>query len=126
MTKTLQRGLPAFLVALAVMAAPVARAATGSQTSNVSATVSAAANLTLGATTVTFANADPAVTTNIGATEGAVSVTVKARTSAAGAVTLTVLAGDDLKSGTDVIPISNVTWSATGTGFGNGTTLWML
>ena len=48
-------------------------------------------------------------------------MTVDARTSTAGAVTLTVVAGDDLKSGTDAISIDNLTWTATGTGFSDGT-----
>jgi len=96
-------------------------AATDTANVTVSATVAASAKLTIGATTVTFPDADPETVATINATEGAIAITAKGRTSAAGNVTLTLLAADDLKSGTDVIGISNVTWTASGTGFAAGT-----
>ena len=89
-------------------------------TVSVSATVSAKAKLTLGSTAASFADADPDLTPLLSAT--AISIDVKSRTSAAGSVTLTVLAGDDLLNvANDPIAINNLTWTVTGTGFAAGT-----
>jgi hypothetical protein len=82
---------------------------------NVTASVNSKAKLTLGTAALSFADADPDDFPSIAAP--AFNVTVKARTTAAAAVTLTVLASDDLKSGTNVITIDNLTWAAAGTGF---------
>jgi hypothetical protein len=109
------------LLGLSCLLASEGHAATDTKTATVSATVNAAASLTLGVNTVTFADADPGTTASITATEGAITVTAKARTSANGAVTLTVLAADDLKSGSDSIGIGNVTWTVSGTGYQAGT-----
>jgi hypothetical protein len=81
----------------------------------VTANVNAKAKLTLGTNAINFADADPDVTPVF--TSAPVSVDVKARTSNAGNVTLTVLASNDLTSGSDVIAIGTLTWTATGTGF---------
>lgn len=106
--------------ALLCVAAPVmAQSATATATVAVTANVNAKAKLTLGAGSVTFADATPDVTPIISAS--AINVDVKARTAAAGNVTLTVLASQDLTSGTDVIPIANLTWTVTGGGFAAGT-----
>ena len=118
--KTLMtRGLLVAAVALCV--AGSAHAATDPKTVTVSATVNAKAKLTLSQSTLTFADADPTATPSITATEGAVNVTVASRTSTSGAVTLTVLAGGDLVSGSDSIGINNITWGASGGGFVGGT-----
>ena len=54
--------------------------------------------------------------TNIPANENGAVVTAKVKTgSSANSATLKVLAADDLKSGTDTIPITNVTSTATNT-----------
>jgi hypothetical protein len=86
---------------------------------NVTATVNAKAKLTLGVAAINFADADPDVSPTLAAT--AFNVDVKARTTAGSTVTLTVLASDDLISGTDVIGIGALTWAATGTGYVAGT-----
>lgn len=86
---------------------------------NVTANVNAKAKLTLGTAALTFADADPDTDPTIVAP--LFSVDVKARTTAGSAVTLTVLADDDLLSGTDVIAINNLTWAAGGAGFSAGT-----
>jgi len=70
-------------------------------------------------TTLTFADADPDTTPSISATEGAVSVTVKVRTT--GTATLTHQAAGDLVDAAKTIAITNVTWTASGTGFVAGT-----
>ena len=88
---------------------------------SVAATVSATAKLSVSAATLTFPNADPDTVPSIAATEGTVNITAKSKTGAAGAVTLTLLSGADLTSGSDIIDISNVTWTASGAGFVAGT-----
>ena len=88
----------------------------------VSAAVSATAKLTVSATTLTFPNSDPDSVPSIAATEGAVTITAKSKTSKNGAVTLTISVPTDLTSGTDTIAISNLTWTAAGdAGFVAGT-----
>ena len=109
-----------FLVTLVVSGA-FAGAATLSRTATATATVTAVAKLSLSATTLAFANADPDTTASIPATGGALTITAKARTTIGSTVTLTVLATNDLKSGTDTILATNLTWTATGTGFVAGT-----
>lgn len=103
----------------AMSAALVAAPATTTSTVTVSATVSATAKLVLGAATVSFPDADPDVSPLLSAP--AITVDAKGKTSTSGNITLTVVASDDLKSGSDVIGISNLTWTATGTGYSAGT-----
>lgn len=116
-------GLLIFAVAVAalVCAGHPAWAATDQETLTINASVSAKAKLTLGVAAINFGDADPDVVPSIAAGENPVSVTVKAQTAAASAVTLTVQANGDLDSGTDTIGITNVTWTATGAGFVGGT-----
>ncbi len=87
---------------------------------NVTASVNAKAKLTLTGGPIVFDDADPDVSATVTATTP-VSIAVKARTTAAGVVTLTVEATQDLTSGTDTIAISNLGWTASGTGFVGGT-----
>jgi hypothetical protein len=112
------------LIAVAVAAIALMQPlAAANVTSNVtvSATVSATAKLSLGATTVTFDDKDPDTVSSIAANEGAISITAKGKTSTGSNITLTLQAADDLKSGSDVIGIGNVTWAASGEGFVAGT-----
>jgi len=106
---------------IAVVLARPALAVTDTQNLTVNATVSATASLTIGSSSINFPSADPDASPSIAADENPVSVTVGARTSTSGNVTLTVLADGDLVSGSDTIPISAVTWTATGSGFASGT-----
>lgn len=104
---------------LVVLAAP-AGAVQDTATLTINATVNAKAKLTISPTTINFPDADPTSTTSIPA-DSAVSVTAQVRTGSNANPTLVVKALNDLISGSDVIDISNVTWTATGTGFVNGT-----
>lgn len=108
-------------VALVTLTAVVANAATATATVTVSATVSATAKLSLGASSIHFADAIPDDVMLIPQTEPAITISAKAKTSTGGNVTLTVMAGSDLTSGSDTIAISNIAWTATGTGFTPGT-----
>ena len=86
----------------------------------VNVTVNARAKLTLSTNTINFPDADPDTTPFIPASENAVSVTVKVRTGYSSSATLTHQASGNLTSGSNSIPISNVTWTATGSGFSSG------
>jgi phage tail sheath gpL-like len=83
--------------------------------------VAASAKLTLSIATVSFPDADPDLVPSISNSEGAVTVTAKGKTTTGSNVTLTLQAAGDLASGSDTIPISNVTWTATGAGYVAGT-----
>jgi hypothetical protein len=104
-----------------VLMAGGAFAASDTKSLTVNAAVNARATLSLGQTAINFIDADPGTTPSIGATENAVSVTANARTGAGSTATLTHQAADDLKSGSDLILIGNVTWTASGAGFQGGT-----
>jgi len=110
----------AALVALVVWA-PGLGASTSAGNVAVSVTVSAAAKLALGVSTITFVNADPDLVAAIPASEGAIAITAKAKTATGALVTLTVIANNDLASGLDAIAITNVKWTASGAGFTAGT-----
>jgi hypothetical protein len=84
----------------------------------VTVNVAARATLTLGAAALNFADADP--TTVPVLTAAPVAITVGARTSPTGNVTLTVLATGNLVGTGGTIPIGNLTWTSTGTGFAAG------
>lgn len=96
-------------------------AATDTKPITVSASVAASAKLTLSIATVSFPDADPDLVPSISNSEGAVTVTAKGKTTTGSNVALTLQAAGDLASGSDTIPISNVTWTAAGAGFVAGT-----
>jgi hypothetical protein len=100
---------------------PLVASDTASNNVTLSATVSATAKLSVSTATLTFPNFDPDAVPSIAATEGAVNITAKAKTGTGSTVALTLLAGADLTSGTDTIPISNMTWTVSGAGFAAGT-----
>ena len=106
------------LIAALAVAAP---AAAQSATSTFSANLGGIAKLSLSSTTLSFPDADPDTVPLIPAAGGAITITAKARAGIAATVTLTVVAGDDLRSGLDTIPASALTWTAAGAGFVSGT-----
>jgi hypothetical protein len=119
MKKAVWSGLLA-VTALLMMSTPALAQANDTAAINVTVNVNARAKLTLGTAAITWADADPDVTPTL--SSGAITVDVKARTSAGSSVALTVVASDDLKAGTNVITIDNLTWTGTGANFAaNGT-----
>ena len=119
MKKAVWRGIIAVAGVLAI-STPVFAQANDTANVAVSVNVSARAKLTLGSAAISFADADPDVTANL--TSSAISMDVRARTSASGTVALTVLANGDLTTtGGDSIAISGLTWTASGTSFVSGT-----
>jgi hypothetical protein len=100
-----------------------AGSAPAAQTSNatLNAPITSMARLSLSSAAITFPDADPDTVPSVQASQGPITLTAKARTAPNGTVTLTVLASDHLRSGINTIPASNITWVASGAGFGNGT-----
>ena len=106
--------------AAAVLFFSTAAHAQATASANVTATANIAAKARLEISgSVAFADADPETQPTINS--AALNLTVKARTSSTGNVTVTVVAGDDLKAGTQAIGISNLTWTSTGSGYIGGT-----
>jgi hypothetical protein len=109
------------LLVLLLLAAAVVPADAQTDTATLNASINGLARLSLSTFTVSFPDADPDTVPNIPASQGPVTITAKARTSVNGGVTLTVLATDQLRSGLNTIPASNITWTVSGSGFSNGT-----
>ena len=119
MKKAVWSGIIA-IVGVLTMSTSVFAQANDAASVTVAVNVSARAKLTLGSAAISFVDADPDVTANL--SSGAISIDVKARTTATGTVALTVKASDDLKTaGGDAIAISGLTWTASGTNFVAGT-----
>ncbi|HEX7124757.1 MAG TPA: hypothetical protein VF406_03135 [Thermodesulfobacteriota bacterium] len=119
-----------FTTGLAVVAAAVlglatlpstVEAATANQNLTINAVVNDRATLTLSTATINFPDSDPETVLSIAASENPVTVSARVRTGATSTPTLTVQANGDLSNGTDTIPISNVTWTASGSPFVAGT-----
>lgn len=76
--------------------------------------------LSLSPTALSFASADPDTTATITGSP-AITATYSVSSNAGRSWTITLLAGADLTAGTATIPITNMSWTATGTGFVAGT-----
>lgn len=113
--------LALFVVIVLVAGSVPATAQQTTDTATLNATFSGLARITFSSANVTFPDSDPDVVPNVPASQGPITITAKARTSTNGTVTLTVQAADDLRSGLNTIPASNITWTASGPGFTNGT-----
>ncbi len=108
------------IIALLVAGCP-ALAAGQTSTATLNVAFSGLARLSLSSASLSFPDADPDTVPQVGATPSTVLITAKARATENGAVTLTVQASDDLRSGVSTIPASMITWTATGPGFVGGT-----
>lgn len=104
--------LPVLTVLTYSLITGVSFAASVSAGINVSVSVPSTSTLTLGATNLTFVADDPTLQTAVPAQENPVSVLARVRSK--GTPSLTVLASDDLKDGSNVIPVSAVNWTADG------------
>jgi hypothetical protein len=107
-------------VGLASAALLLMSSAASAQTVNqplaVSVTIGSRAQLTLSTANLVIPDRDPATFTTLVAP--ALTVTVGARTASAQPINLTVVAtGGDLTGTGGTIPIANLTWASTGTGF---------
>lgn len=105
------------ILGLLLISSPVIAVNT-TQPLTVNMALSARAKLTLGVSAINFSDQDPDTAPSVAATEGAVAVTAKVRTGASSLATLTHRASGDLSAGAGVlIPVGNVSWTATGAGF---------
>jgi hypothetical protein len=109
------------LVVSATLLVPGARAEAQTDVATLNATISGMARLSLSSATLTFPDADPDTVPQIAASQGPITITARARAAATGAVTLTLRASDDLRSGLITIPADRITWTSTGAGFAAGT-----
>ena len=75
------------------------------------------ASLTLGTNAINFPSADPDTTPSIPASQNPVTVTCRVTGAFLSNVTLKVQAGGNLVSGGNSIPINQVTWTVTGSGY---------
>jgi hypothetical protein len=107
-------------LALAACIWPAALAAQTS-TNTLTVNVGSLARLSLSPTSLAFPDADPGTVPQVPALPGPITVTVKARAGRNAAVTLTVQANGDLRSGLTTLPASLITWTATGAGMTSGT-----
>jgi hypothetical protein len=111
-----------FCIALAIgISFETCYAAKDAKSLIVKAYVGKAAKLVVDTNTITFPDAGADEVKQIPASQNDIKVTVKARTERGSPVTLNVMADGDLASGSDSIPIQNVTWQAAGQGFRGGT-----
>jgi hypothetical protein len=111
------------LTALMVVMLTSPQTAIGAATTalvTINAPMASTAKLTLTPTAISFPDSDPNTVPSIPA-NSAVTASVNAKTNAGMTITLSVLAQGDLVSGSNTIPINNITWTATGTGFISGT-----
>jgi hypothetical protein len=115
-------GLSVPLIALVFcgLAVPAAAFNTNAEVSII-APLASSAQLSITPSSLNFPNADPDTVSSIPAIGNPVTVTANAQTTGNKTITLTVLANGDLVSGSSTIPINNVTWTATGSGFLAGT-----
>lgn len=102
-------------------AAPSARAAAQTATGTLSANVGTIAKLNLSTASASFPDADPDAVPQVPTAGGPILITAKSRATPGVQVVLTVQAADDLRSGVNVIAASNISWTASGTGFVGGT-----
>jgi hypothetical protein len=111
-----------FIFFIFIFAAGETLAVTKQVPLTIKAEVKNLSKLELDSTTVTFevGSLSPDDSPLINSSPSQLSVTAKARTGAKTNVTLTVLATGDLVSGSEIVPINNVNWTASGPGFTGG------
>jgi hypothetical protein len=112
--------VPLIVLVFCGLATPAAAFSTNTEV-NLQAPLASSASLIISPTSINFPNADPDTVPVISAVENPVTVEALAQVSGNKTVNLTVLAHGDLVSGSSAIPISNVTWTASGQGYVSGT-----
>jgi hypothetical protein len=96
-------------------------ATTQTRTITLSTNIAARAKLQFGLSAMNFPDANPDSVPSNPANVNPLSVTSIGRTGSSQTATLTCLASGDFFSGSNTIAISNMTWTATGTGYVPGT-----
>ncbi len=119
--KALRAALFVVAMALISLSLPLSlNAGTSIVITDVNASSTCSATLTINTASISFPNADPGVVPNIPANENPVSVTANVQIDDGSTATLTALAGGDLVSGSDKIAINNVSWTVTGSAGNTG------
>lgn len=115
--KALRAALFMVVLALISLSMPISlNAGTSIVITDVNASSTCSAQLTINTTSVTFPSANPGAVPTVPANENPVAVTANVQIDDGSTATLTVLAGGDLVSGSDTIAINRVSWTATGSG----------
>ena len=118
--KALRAALFMVAIALKSLSLPLSlNADTSIVMTDVNATSTCSATLTINSSSITFPSANPDLVLSVPATQNPVSVNASVQIDDKSTVTLTALAGGDLVSGGNTISINNVTWTATGSGDNN-------
>lgn len=112
---------PTTLVPILAILAAATAAAAQTASATLSADLGGLARLAFSSTSLSFPDANPDLVPQVASLPPILTITAKARAGAGSAVTLTVQASDDLRSGIDTIPASALTWTAAGPGFTAGT-----
>jgi len=119
--KALRAALFMVAIALKSLSLPLSlNADTSIVMTDVNATSTCSATLTINSSSITFPSANPDLVLSVPATQNPVSVNASVQIDDKSTVTLTALAGGDLVSGTDTIPINAVSWTASGSGDNEG------
>ena len=92
-----------------------------SRTFTLSVNLAARAKLEFGSLALSFLDSNPDIVPSVPANVNPLSVTSSTRTGSSLTTTLTCLASGDLTSGSNTIPIGNMSWTATGSGYVAGT-----
>jgi hypothetical protein len=92
-----------------------------SVTFTLSPTLTAMAKLKFGLSALNFPDQDPDAFPSVSGDVNPLSVTSSARTGSGSTATLTCLASGDLVAGTNSIPIANMSWTSSGSGYLPGT-----
>lgn len=96
-------------------------AAQQSAVATLAANLGSLAKLTFSSSNISFPDADPDLVPQVASSPAALIITAKARASRLAIVTLTVSTADDLRAGITTIPVSDISWTASGAGFVGGT-----
>ncbi|MGA2228754.1 MAG: hypothetical protein ABSH41_30330 [Syntrophobacteraceae bacterium] len=111
--KALRAALFMVAMALVSLSLPLSlNADTSIVITDVNAESTCSATLTIDKSSITFPNASPTSNPSVPAAENPVGVTASVRIDDGGTVTLTALAGGDMVSGGNTIPINRVSWAA--------------
>jgi|GEM_PF-622655 len=90
------------------------------RTFDLTTTIARRAKLELDYNAISFPDANPDTTPSIAALQNEVGIRAKSRNTPAASTQLSCRANADLTAGTQTIPITNVIWTATGSGYQNG------
>ena len=117
-SSTSRRILPAAVLISALSTPALAQQ---SAVATLTVTFGGLAKLSFSTNAISFPDADPDTTPQIPSSPPAIVITAKARATRLSAVALTVSASDELRAGVTTIPVSEISWTASGPGFVNGT-----